>query len=432
MEQLGFEFMKKLLARILTAGFDKAEVICVNEHMTEMQVDFSDFSLLRNTETDQLTLRGILGEKFATVMTNQIDDVSLQTAVQQLLEAAHSAPTDPARVFAPPQLVPMNEMGPLEPMYYQMHERVSQFLKDVGETYPECMLKQSLLRYIRTRTLRVNTSGLEIDSTEGYYNHGVRFLSKRNGKTSSINYSGAFAADLDTELLEWGGLRRAIESSSREISVSPFAGKLEGPIIMAPEALCVLLSFWLSHLKDDRMISGTSKFQSMLDKPVVSPLLTLSIEPRGHLFARQEFMTEDGHGSEPSTILQNGILKSFMLSDYGARKTGFPRAVNSGQNWVIDGGEKTLVDLFGDVENGLLLGRLSGGIPAANGDFAIVAKNSFLIESGFISKPVSEVIVSGNLFQILSAITSVSRERSNDGMSLIPWVTVEGMTATGR
>lgn len=432
MDHLNFDFMKKLMGRIITAGFDKAEVICVNEHLTEMQVDFSDFSLLRNTETDQLTLRGIMGEKHATVMFNQVDDVSLQAAVAQLREAAQSATVDSARAFAPPQLVPMNEMGPLEPMYYQMHERVSQFLKDVGETYPECMLKQSLLRYVRTRTLRVNTEGLEIDSTEGYYNHGVRFLSKRNGKTSSINYSGAYAADLDTELLEWGGLRRSIESSAREIAVSPFSGKLEGPIIVSPEALTVLLGFWLSHLKDDRMIAGTSKFRAMLEKPVASPLLTLSVEPRSHLFARQEFMTEDGYGSEPSTIIQSGILKSYMLSDYGARKTGQPRAVNSGYNWVIEGGTKTLVDLFGDVENGLLLGRLSGGVPAANGDFAIVAKNSFLIELGFISKPISEVIVSGNLFQILSAITSVSKERSNDGMSLIPWVTVEGMTAIGR
>lgn len=432
MEHLNFEFMKKLMGRILTAGFDKAEVICANEHMTEMQVDFSDFSLLRNTETDQLTLRGIMGEKYATVMLNQVDDVSLQSAVAQLLEAAQSAPGDPARSFAPPQLVPMNEMGPLEPMYYQMHERVGQFLKDVGENHPECMLKQSLLRYIRTRTLRVNTEGLEIDSTEGYYNHGVRFLSKRNGKTSSINYSGAYAADLDTELLEWGGLRRAIESSSREITVTPFAGKLEGPLIVSPEAFAVLLGFWVAHLKDDKMISGTSKFRAMLDKPVASPLLTLSVEPRSHLFARQEFMTEDGFGSEPSTIVQNGILKTFMLSEYGAKKTGVARAVNSGMNWVINGGTKTLVDLFDDIENGLLLGRLSGGVPAANGDFAIVAKNSFLIESGFISKPVSEVIVSGNIFQILSAVTSVSRERANDGMSLIPWVVVEGMTATGR
>lgn len=432
MDHINLEFLKKIMARITTAGFDQAEVQIVNEHMTEMQVDFSDFSQLRNTESDQITLRGTIGGRFATVTLTQLDEVNLQTGIALLQEAAQAAPVDHARTFAPSQLVPMNEMGPLEPLHYQMHERVSQFLKNVGESYPECMVKQSLLRYIRTRTLRANTQGLEIDSTEGCYNHGVRFLSKRNGKTSSINYSGAYAADLEVELLDWGGLRRAIESSSREIAVTPFTGRLEGPIVIAPEAFAVLLNFWIAHLKDDRMISGTSKFRNSLDKPVASPLLTLGIEPRNPSFARQEFMTEDGYGSEPSVVLQNGILKSFLLSDYGAKKTNLARSVNSGQNWVVDGGTKSIVDLFGDVENGLFLGRLSGGMPAANGDFAIVAKNSFLIESGFISKPVSELIVSGNLFQIMSAITSISRERAADGMTMIPWVCVEGMTAIGR
>ncbi len=432
MEHLHLDFLKRLASRIVSAGFDQAEVSIVNEHMTEMQVDFSDFSLLRNTESDQVTLRGIMGGRYGTVTLNQLDDVSLQTGVALLQEAAQAAPVDPARAFAPNQLVPMNEMGPLEPLHYQMHERVSQFLKDVRDAYPECLLKQSLLRYIRTRSLRFNTMGLETDSTEACYNHGVRFLSKRNGKTSSINYSGAYASNLDVELLEWGGLRRAIESSSREIAVAPFEGRLEGPIVIAPDALAVLLNFWLAHLKDDRLISGTSKFRNSLDKPVASPFLSLAIEPRNPAFARQEFTTEDGYGSEPSTIIQNGILKSFMLSDYGARKTGLPRAENSGRNWVISGGSKNLVDLFGDIEQGLYLGRLSGGLPAANGDFAIVAKNSFLIESGFIHRPISEVIVSGNLFQILNAITAVSRERLSDGMTTIPWVCVEGMTAIGR
>ncbi len=432
MDHINLDFLKRIMGRIVTAGFDHAEVQIVNEHLTEMQVDFSDFALLRNTESDQITLRGIMGGRFATIMLNQLDEVNLQTGIALLQEAAQSAPVDTARSFAPSQLVPNNEMGPLEPMHYQMHERVSHFLKNVGENYPECMLKQSLLRYIRTRTLRANTEGLEVDSTEGYYNHGVRFLSKRNGKTSSINYSGAYASDLEVELLDWGGLRRAIESSSREIAIVPFQGKLTGPIVIAPDAFAVLLNFWLAHLKDDRMISGTSKFSASLEKPVASPLLTIGIEPRNPAFAKQEFMTEDGYGSEPSVILQNGILKTFMLSDYGAKKTNLARSVNSGNNWVIEGGTKSLVDLFGDVDNGLFLGRLSGGMPAANGDFAIVAKNSFLIESGFISKPVSELIVSGNLFQIMSAITSVSRERAVDGMTMVPWVCVEGMTATGR
>jgi PmbA protein len=432
MEHLSIDFVKKQIGRIVAAGFDHAEVIVTNDHMTEMQIDFSDFAQLRNTESDQVILRGTMGGRYASIALNQTDEVSLQAAVQLLQEAAQAAPVDPARQFAPSQLIPINAMGPLEPLHYQMHERLSRFLKEVADTYPECHIKQALLRYIRTRTLRSNTEGLEIDSTEGCYNLGVQFLSKRNGKTSSINYSGAYANDLDVELIEWGGIRRAIESSSREIAAVPFKGELVGPIVIAPEAFAVLLNSWFSHLRDEHMIAGTSKFKNSLGKPVASPLLTIGIEPRNSAFARQEFMTEDGYGSEPSTILQNGILRSHMLSDYGAKKTNLARAENSGRNWVIEGGDASLADLFGDIERGLFIGRLSGAVPAANGDFSIVAKNSFLIEDGFISKPVSELIISGNLFAVLSAVTSVSRERASDGQTMIPWIVVDGLTAHGR
>lgn len=432
MDHLSLDFLKRIISRMQATGFEQAEAVLVNEHLTELQVDFSDFSLLRNTESDLVTLRGISQGRFASVTLNQVDEVSLQNAIMNLQESAQSAPVDECRSFAPSQLIPTGEMGPLEPMHYQMHERLSQFLKDVRDTYPECLLKQCLLRYTRTRTLRLNTAGLQLDSTEGYYHHGVRFLSKRNGKTSSINYSGAYANDLEKDLLSWGGLRSAIENSSREIAAQAFEGRLEGPIVVSPEAFTVLLNLWASHLKDERLISGTSRFKSSIDKPVASPMLTIEFEPRNPSFAKQDFFTEDGYGSEPSTLIRNGVLKSYMLSDYGARKTKLPRGENSGVNWVVAGGVKPLGELFGDIEKGLFLGRISGGIPAVNGDFAIVAKNSFLIESGFITKPVTELVLSGNIFDIFSAVTAVSRERSSDGMTMAPWVCVEGLTAVGR
>lgn len=432
MDYLTLDFIKKVLARVKNAGFDSAEVILVNEHMTEMQVDFSDISLLRNTESDQLRLRGIQAGRYATVSLNQVDDTSIQFGVLKLQEAAQSAPVDPHRAFAPKQDLPHTEMGPLEPLYYQMHDRVSQFLKSVSENYPECMLKQSILRYTRTHTLRANTAGLEADTTEACYNHGVRFLSKRNSKTSSINYSGAYASDLDVELLDWPGLRRSIESSAREIAVAPLHGTLTGRVVIGPEAFNTLLGYWLAHLRDERMIGGTSQLRNQMDKHVASPLLNLTVDPRNHAFARHEFMTEDGFGAQPSTIIEKGQLKSFLLTDYGSRKLGLERARNSGQNLVIEGGLLTLDQLFDGIHRGIYLGRVSGGAPANNGDFNLVAKNSFLIEDGMMTRPISEAIVSGNIFRMMGSIATVSKERANDGLTMIPWVCVENMTVVGR
>ena len=76
--------------------------------------------------------------------------------------------------------------------------------------------------------------------------------------------------------------------------------------------------------------------------------------------------------------------------------------------------------------------RFSGGGPAANGDFSGVAKNSYLIEQGRLGAPVSEVMVSGNLFEMMNSISGISAESVNDGVSSVPWVRVEGITVAGK
>ena len=41
-------------------------------------------------------------------------------------------------------------------------------------------------------------------------------------------------------------------------------------------------------------------------------------------------------------IIIDGVLKTFILSQYGANKTGFPRSLNSGNNLEVLPGDKAL------------------------------------------------------------------------------------------
>jgi PmbA protein len=78
------------------------------------------------------------------------------------------------------------------------------------------------------------------------------------------------------------------------------------------------------------------------------------------------------------------------------------------------------------------MARFSGGRPSNSGDFAGVAKNSYLIEDGEIKYPVSEVMVSGNFAEMLRNVKAVSRERVNFGHAISPWVAVSGVTISGK
>jgi PmbA protein len=67
------------------------------------------------------------------------------------------------------------------------------------------------------------------------------------------------------------------------------------------------------------------------------------------------------------------------------------------------------------------------GMPASNGDFAGVIKNSFLIENGQRGPALAETMVSGNVAQMLLAITGVGKRLHDSGAWCVPWLRVSGL-----
>ncbi len=84
--------------------------------------------------------------------------------------------------------------------------------------------------------------------------------------------------------------------------------------------------------------------------------------------------------------------------------------------------------MISGIDKGILLSRFSGGSPSDNGDFSGVAKNSYYIENGEIKYPISETMISGNIFQMLNDIKDISKETINDGSSIYPWIQFSGLT----
>ena len=432
MDRLDFDLTRRLLEQVGQAGFDSAEVLLTERAMTEMQIDAGELSMLRDTRNVALVLRGIAAGRYATVQLNQLDADSVRAGVEQLRAAALSAPVDEARAFAPPQADAARDEGPAQAEREPMLERVTGFAGAVRKRYPELKLEQAMLQFDRTRQLRANTLGLQVDASEAAYDAQAMFSAERGERRSSFNYAGACARALGPELLAWGGLQRLIESSGREIDHVPFEGKFSGTLLLTPECVFALFDPWLAHLSDERLIAGTSRLRDRIGERVASELLTLRVDPTSEAFARREFTTADGYRAQPSTLVERGVLRSYLLSDYGARKTGLPRALNGGRNRIVEAGSTPLASLIEGVSRGLLMGRFSGGAPAANGEFSGVAKNSYLIEAGRVGPAVSEVMVSGNLFDVMNAISGVSCETVNDGVTSVPWVRVEGVTVAGK
>ena len=142
--------------------------------------------------------------------------------------------------------------------------------------------------------------------------------------------------------------------------------------------------------------------------------------------------TSEGYRTEDCTLIRNGKLVSFALSQYGANKTGGVRAGNLCENVHIPAGDKTLDEIIAGIERGILVMRFSGGEPAVNGEFSGVAKNSFLIENGKIAGALSETMISGCVPDLLQNVRAISSDILQDGTNSLPYIAFDGVTVSGK
>lgn len=96
------------------------------------------------------------------------------------------------------------------------------------------------------------------------------------------------------------------------------------------------------------------------------------------------------------------------------------------------GGDTSYEDMIKNTDRGIILGRFSGGNPSINGDFSGVAKNSFLVENGKVVGCVNEVMVSGNLADLLNNLITLSKETVANGSCVLPYAAFDHVTISGK
>ena len=185
-------------------------------------------------------------------------------------------------------------------------------------------------------------------------------------------------------------------------------------------------------LQGQSVYTKNSMLLDKMNKKVASDIFTLHSNPVADEISEGYFITKDGYCAENLTIIEKGVLKSFLLDDYSAKKAKMKRSKNNGRTFVVEPGNSNLQDIIKNIKRGLFVARLSSGQPASNGDFSGIVKNSFYIENGKIKNAVNETMIFGNVYNMLNNINEISCERVNLGGSIYPWISFKGITISGK
>jgi len=375
-------------------------------------------------------MMAIKDQKKGSLSINKINKDDIDEAISTVLNMAESSMPDDSYDISEYQESESFSKGNKEPALDTMYDRMEQFMEYSANTFPITIIEQAILDFSAGTSYYRNSNGVSFDETEGSYSFSVMFTSKEGKDTSSFNSAGFSSLDIDFPLYQGGSINRLLEESAAHVRTKSVPEKFTGDIIVTPDCIMSFMGFILGNLSDFRLIAGTSLFREFMNQKIVHDSLSIHSKPLSDNLSGGYFVTSDGYKAEDLTIIENGVLQTFLLSLYGSKKTGLQRVSNSGGSLIIDNGETPLEEMIQSVQKGVLLSRFSGGSPSDNGDFSGVAKNSFYIENGIIQYPISETMVSGNIVDMFQKVKHISKEEVNFGDEIFPWVQLEGITVS--
>ena len=420
------------LAALAAAGMPKAQVRVTERSRDELCFEAGRISLFRTAQSSELRLTGIREGRLGAATLTRADKGEIAAAAKTIAKTAEAFPADPYLDISVRQGPAEFDNGVPSPDRDRMYLRLSEFVRAVGERHPQVKLGTISLAFNREESRFLNSNGAEFLSKAGNYEVLIVYTSQKGEKVSSLGYSYFFAKDLGRPLMDYASCASLLEQSPGQLNARPVEGKFEGDIILAPDCVGDFLEFVLNSVRDSMLISGASIYLNRIGAQVAHEEFSLLSSPASPEIATPSFFTSEGYPAAEVRVIEKGVLKSYLLSRYGARKTGLPAGLSEGGGCQVLPGNKTYAQLIAGVKRGLLVVGFSGATPGNNGDFSGVAKNSFYIEDGRILFPVSETMLSGNIPRMLLNVKGISAERLNFGYAVYPWLSMGGVTISGK
>ncbi len=423
---------EKALSQVKAKGADQAMVSVSSTIAKEFNIESNRLTLLRTTFDQNLRLKTLLDQRQAVVGGNQFSPEAIQSLAQDSFTAAQASPQDEGNGFAPSQGEKKFSFGETPINEEWMYSCLTEMLKERENFFPKIIIEGGTIKFIKTEKILASSEGSLLSSRQGYYEGFAMFTAKDGKKSSSFNYTGFnFAADQAGQplsLMKTAYLQELLQQSSEQTQVQKVPAQFEGDVIVTPHCMEDLVGHWAGFLSSDRLLKRSSFFQDKIGERVASPAWTLTSHPVDSSFASRNFWTADGYLTQNEALFEKGILKSYLLGHYAAKKLNQKATRSEGSYLKLAGGQASLKEIIGSVKKGILMCRYSAGMPAENGDISGVAKNSYYIENGEIRYPVGETMVSLNLARMLHDIKNISQETVSTGQWEMPWVQFGGAT----
>ena len=443
-----------VVALAIKAGATDAEAVAREGDEFSVNVRMGAVETLKEAGSRGLGLRVFLGKRSGSASTSDLTAEGIRQLVEGALALARVTEEDP---FA--GLPETGEFGAVQDDLHLYYDDVY----SLGGAERIEWARRVEAAALAADPRITNSDGGSFDAATGR-----KALANSRGFVGSYrtSYAGVAAAplakDADGKMQRdgwWSSARRLSDVESPE-SVGQEAARRtlrrlgarrvatqSVPIIFAPETARTLIGSVFEAASGDAIWRGASFLAGKLGETIAALDLTIvddntMLLPTGVGGFGTSPFDDEGLPSQRTVVVENGVLRNYLLNTYTARKLGMRSTHNAARglagapgvgcgNLYLQPGNMTKEQILGEVKAGLYVTSLMGfGTNMVTGDYSRGATGLW-IENGQLTHAVEEITVAGNLAEMLRNVTAIGNDLRFRGSVASPTLRIDGMTIAG-
>jgi PmbA protein len=449
LEQLAAESVRRALA----GGATDAECTISEGEEFEASIRMREVENLKEAGSRGAGIRVLVGQHTGSAYTSDLSRDGMETMVAKALELAAITTEDPH--------AGLPEAGELGSIVIDKTSGLDLYDEAIAAMATEWKIDQaraaeaaalafdprienskgaSFESYLGTRVF-ANSRGFLGSYRTSSCGLAVQPVAKQNGSTERDYWYTSSRSAARLEGAEDVG-RRAAERALRRLNPRKVATQ-KASIVFEPRTARSVLGDLFDAVCGSAIYRQASFLAGKLGEKIANENLTVIDDATlPGLFGSSPF-DDEGVRTRRTVVVERGVLRSYLLNTYTARKLGLKTTGNASRgltgnagvgpgNFFIEAGKKTPDEIIASVRSGLYVTEVIGAnTNPVTGDYSAGAAGMW-IENGELAYPVSEITIAGNMKQMLMELAEIGSDLEFRGSVAAPTLLVSEMTISGR
>ncbi len=440
--------LERLLRRARGQGAVEADAFLVEEEIQTIQVRLGQVESLKHARENRCSLRIFTATGSASATTSDLSDAALDRLIDETTALARVTERDASSGLPAPDALAreLPDLDLWDPAGHDLpvEEKVDRARRAEAAALaadPRVTNSEGAEMYDRrSRVAYATSGGFGAQFRLSAFALSVTPVAVGDGQMErDYWYSQArkLAAVEAPETLGAEAARRACRRLGARKQATA-----EVPVVFDPETAASLIRAFAVAASGPSLYRGTSFLVGRLGERLAPPGVTLVDDPllTGGLGSRPF----DGEGlpSRRTLLLDQGVLRSYLLDTYSARRLGLAATGHAAReagggvtvgytNLYLEPGPHAPADIVASVERGLYVTELIGfGVNFVTGDYSRGAVG-YWIEDGELAYPVEEITIAGNLREMYERIEMVGSDLTFRDQTAAPTLKIARMTVAG-